>query len=70
VIELHSVDQVATYKIVSRSIVKPDAIEIALPTSIETLTLYTCVGLFDSQRLVLHAEPVSIYYRTIYSSQK
>lgn len=68
-IELESVDQVATYKIVTRSVVKPDAIEIALPTAKETLTLYTCIGLFDSHRLVLHAEPVSVYYRTTFSSQ-
>jgi len=69
IVELQSLDHTAKYQVSTRNIVNPDAIEIALPTPTETLTLYTCIGRFDSQRLVLTAKPVSIHYRTIFSSQ-
>lgn len=41
----------------TRQIVNPDEIEALRPTPTETLTLYTCSGLFDSKRLVVQATP-------------
>jgi LPXTG-site transpeptidase (sortase) family protein len=63
-VEIYSEHQITTYRVTTRKIVAPTAIEIALPTAKETLTLYTCIGLLDSQRLVLTAEPENIRYRT------
>ena len=40
--------------------VKPSEIELVTPTDYEVLTLYTCVGFLDSQRLVIRAFPVKV----------
>jgi LPXTG-site transpeptidase (sortase) family protein len=37
--------------------VKPDQIELVLPTDHEVLTVYTCIGWLDSERLVIQAKP-------------
>lgn len=45
------------YKIVSKKIVSPSAVEIENPTDKPTLTIYTCYPLFiANQRLVVQAE--------------
>lgn len=38
--------------------VSPTATQYLEPTSIETLTLYTCSGLLDSQRFIVQAHPI------------
>lgn len=40
--------------------VSPQDISIAMPTDHEVLTVYTCTGFLDSQRLVVKAYPVSV----------
>jgi LPXTG-site transpeptidase (sortase) family protein len=40
--------------------VNPQDISIAMPTDHEVLTVYTCTGFLDSQRLVVKAYPVSV----------
>lgn len=46
-----------SYKIVSKQIVSPSAVEIESPTDKPTLTIYTCYPLFiANQRLVVQAE--------------
>lgn len=47
-----------SYQVISTSIVYPSQTQLLLPTKHETLTLYTCTGLFDSQRFVVQAVPV------------
>ena len=46
------------YRVIHSEIVSPDQIEKVLPTESEVLTLYTCTGWFDAQRLVIQAVPV------------
>ncbi|HYD35090.1 MAG TPA: sortase [Vitreimonas sp.] len=48
------------YTVMKKMIVNPDQIEAVLPTDHEILTIYTCTGLFDSQRLVLQASPSAV----------
>jgi len=38
--------------------VKPDQVEYLLPTSEETLTLYTCSGFMDQKRFIVRGERV------------
>jgi len=45
------------YVIKELQVVPPDQVEVVMPTETETLTLYTCTGPFDSQRLVVRAFP-------------
>lgn len=45
------------YKVTSRKYVSPQMVEIVRPTTAETLTLFTCSGVFDSQRFILRAQP-------------
>lgn len=45
------------YIVFNKTRVKPTSIEYVLPTDKEILTLYTCVGAFDSDRLILQASP-------------
>jgi LPXTG-site transpeptidase (sortase) family protein len=45
------------YIVASVSWVTPGHTELLLPTTIETLTLYTCAGLLDSLRIVVRAVP-------------
>ncbi|HEX9817620.1 MAG TPA: sortase [Patescibacteria group bacterium] len=49
-----------TYVVEKIEVVAPSAIEYVLPTADEQLTVYTCTGLFDSQRLVLVARPSQV----------
>lgn len=46
------------YIVTEIMVVKPDEIDVVLPTQHEELTLYTCTGFFDSQRLVVKALPL------------
>jgi LPXTG-site transpeptidase (sortase) family protein len=48
------------YEVKDIVVVSPSAIEQVAPTDHEVLTLYTCTGLFDSQRLVIKAFPKSV----------
>lgn len=47
-----------SYKVDSITHVRPDQVEVIAPTATETLTLFTCSGFSDSQRLVVIAHPV------------
>lgn len=47
------------YQIRKKFIVSPDHIEVVEPTSYEVLTLFTCTGFADSQRLIIQAYPLS-----------
>ncbi len=47
------------YKIKSISTVSPSDIDVVLPTNYPILTIYTCTGFLDSERLVVKAIPVS-----------
>lgn len=40
--------------------VKPDQIDVVLPTEHEVLTVYTCTGWLDSERLVIKAFPMRV----------
>ena len=51
-----------TYVVESTRVVKPTAVEIIAPTPTETLTLYTCVGFLDQDRLVIHAVPTKVEF--------
>jgi len=51
-------NQMFDYEIKKSLVVKPDEIELLLPTDSEQLTIYTCTGKFDSMRHVVMAEPV------------
>ncbi|MDZ4229403.1 MAG: sortase, partial [Patescibacteria group bacterium] len=44
------------YRITETATVSPNQIEYIQPKNEETLTLYTCTGLFDSQRYVVIAK--------------
>lgn len=46
------------YRVNQVVVVKPGEISYVLPKDEETLTLYTCTGFFDSQRLVVIARPL------------
>lgn len=47
------------YQIRKKFFVSPDHIEVVEPTSYEVLTLFTCAGFADSQRLIIQAYPLS-----------
>lgn len=47
-----------SYKVVETVEVSPENIQYVLPKSEETLTLYTCTGLFDSKRFIVVAKPL------------
>ena len=47
------------YKVVKTDTVEPDNLSYVLPTSEETLTLYTCVGFLDSKRFIVVAKRVA-----------
>lgn len=49
--------QLYTYKVIATTTVYPSQTELLQPTKHEVLTLYTCTGLFDSQRFVVQAIP-------------
>lgn len=46
------------YQITKILTVLPSRIDLVNPTDYEVLTIYTCTGLFDSQRLVIQAQPM------------
>lgn len=48
------------YKINNIKTVSPQSVEVVSPTEHELLTLYTCTGFLDSQRLVVTALPVTV----------
>lgn len=50
--------QVFNYKIVETKIVSPKNVEVLSTTEDTTLTLYTCTGVFDSQRFVIVAKKI------------
>lgn len=47
-----------TYQAYWKDFVGSDRVELVSPTEKEELTIYTCWGLFDSQRAVLKAKPI------------
>lgn len=51
-------NQEFSYQIIETRVVSPTDISYILPKDAETLTLFTCTGLFDSQRFVVVAKPV------------
>lgn len=48
-----------TYIAEEKKVVFPDEVESVLPTETEQLTVYTCTGFADSQRLVFIAKPLA-----------
>lgn len=46
------------YEIYQKDFVGPGRVDLVSPTNKEELTLYTCYGLFDSQRAVIKARPL------------
>lgn len=50
--------EVFQYKVKETFVVNPEQIEVLQPTKVETLTLYTCTGFFDSKRFIVKAEPL------------
>lgn len=60
---IESSESIATYRVTRKLDVSPEFVTAIEPTSVETLSIYTCTGLFDSRRLVLQAEPINIEYK-------
>ncbi len=50
-------EKVHIYETYKKDFVSPDRIDLISPTNKEELTIYTCYGLFDSQRVVIKAKP-------------
>lgn len=46
------------YRVEAVTVVNPSMVDFLRPTNREALTLYTCTGLFDRQRLVVRAYPI------------
>jgi len=49
--------KIYTYEVYQKDFVGPERVDLVSPTSAEELTIYTCWGLFDSQRVVIKARP-------------
>ncbi|MBP9700753.1 sortase [Candidatus Woesebacteria bacterium] len=47
-----------SYKVIKRAITSPTQVELLQPTTKEVLTVYTCTGFLDSQRLIVQALPL------------
>lgn len=47
--------KIYTYEIYQKDFVSPDRVDLVSPTDHEELTIYTCWGLFDTQRAVVKA---------------
>lgn len=47
-----------TYVAYKKDFVQPDRVDLVSPTDSEILTIYTCYGIFDSQRAVVVAKPI------------
>ena len=50
--------KIYTYEAYQKDFVGPNRVDLVSPTNTEELTVYTCWGLFDSQRAVLKAHPI------------
>ena len=50
--------QIYKYKLEEKLWVKPDRVDLVSPTDHEVLTIYTCWGFLDSQRVILKAVPI------------
>jgi len=50
--------KIYTYIAYEKDFVGPNRVDLVSPTSTEELTIYTCWGLFDSQRAVVKAKPI------------
>jgi len=48
------------YEIAETVVVNPDAIDYVEPKDKETLTIYTCTGVFDSKRFIIVAYPKEV----------
>lgn len=48
------------YQVENTFIVTPDDVSVVQPTDHEVLTVYTCVGPFDSKRFIVKAKPLII----------
>jgi LPXTG-site transpeptidase (sortase) family protein len=46
------------YEVYSKVFVGPDRVDLVSPTGTEEVTIYTCWGIFDSQRVVIKAKRV------------
>jgi sortase A len=51
-------DKIYTYEAYQKDFVAADRIDLVSPTNTEELTIYTCWGIFDSQRAVIKARPI------------
>jgi len=50
--------KIYTYEVYQKDFVKSDRVDLVSPTNKEELTVYTCWGLFDTERAVLKAKPI------------
>lgn len=50
--------KIYTYLVYEKDFVSPDRVDLVSPTKTDELTVYTCWGLFDSQRAVIKARPI------------
>jgi LPXTG-site transpeptidase (sortase) family protein len=55
-------EQVYNYIVTNILTVSPNQIDLIDPTNHELLTVYTCTGMFDSQRLVIQAKPFNLLF--------
>jgi sortase A len=51
-------EKIYTYVVYQKHFVSPERVEAVSPTNTEVLTVYTCWGLFDSQRAIITAKPI------------
>jgi LPXTG-site transpeptidase (sortase) family protein len=59
IIHLYTEDGVDhQYRITTRKEVSPKDVQFLFPTTEETLTMYTCSGLFDAKRFIVQAKPM------------
>lgn len=52
--------KIFNYETYQKDFVGPDRVDLVSPENKEDLTIYTCWGLFDSQRAVIKAKPITI----------
>jgi LPXTG-site transpeptidase (sortase) family protein len=50
--------QIYHYRVVRREVVQPNETELVQPQEQEILTIYTCTGWWDRQRLIVQAVPI------------
>lgn len=51
-------NKIHKYVAYQKDFVSPERVDLVSPTNYEELTIYTCWGLFDSQRVVVKAKPI------------